>query len=235
MKRFIVALSVVLFSGMANAEFIHNDWKTAGDSRVLLDYDTGIEWLKLDNTDETPNDEVIAGLASGGAYEGWRLPTVAEVQGLILATLAEYAPAGSAIEQNIETENYYKDTKSNSEWGQAWREMMGLTFNAPGDRLMSYGVALDESGDYSLFGLIWNENTGNERVYLNWKTFSDYENNPNFGLFLVSDGGMTLSSVNDPMLNINNPNAPVNNVPGTLWGAGLIALAFITRRRVALK
>jgi len=33
---------------------------------------------------------------------------------------------------------------------------------------------------------------------------SDYENNPNFGLFLVYDGGMTLSSVNDPMLNINN-------------------------------
>ena len=35
------------------------------------------------------------------------------------------------------------------------------------------------------------------------------------GAFLVSDGGTTLSSINNPALNGNNPNAPVNNQPVT--------------------
>lgn len=34
-----------------------------------------------------------------------------------------------------------------------------------------------------------------------------------YGVFLVSDGGVTLSSQQNPELNINNPNAPVNNQP----------------------
>jgi hypothetical protein len=33
-----------------------------------------------------------------------------------------------------------------------------------------------------------------------------------FGVFLVSDGGVTLSSINDPTINANNPAAPVNTV-----------------------
>lgn len=58
-------------------------------------------------------------------------------------------------------------------------------------------------------------------------------------MFLVSDGGTRLSSFNNPMLNINNPKAPVNQVPDALAdvpvqaGFGLLGLlmAFGGRRR----
>lgn len=51
-----------------------------------------------------------------------------------------------------------------------------------------------------------------------------------FGVFLVSDGGTTLSSTTNTDININNPNAPVNSqsedvnspAPGLLAGLCLL-------------
>ena len=53
-------------------------------------------------------------------------------------------------------------------------------------------------------------------------------------VFLVSDGGTTLSSINDPSLNINNPNAPINQVDvpvaGFFGGAMLLSLMSFRRK-----
>lgn len=54
-----------------------------------------------------------------------------------------------------------------------------------------------------------------------------------FGVYLVSDGGVTLSSINDPTLNQNNPNSPAKlSVPGAIAALGLAGL-FGWRRRKA--
>ena len=48
------------------------------------------------------------------------------------------------------------------------------------------------------------------------------------GWYLVSDGGLTYSSSEDPTRNINNPNAPVNQVPASVpapASLGLLVLA----------
>lgn len=67
----------------------------------------------------------------------------------------------------------------------------------------------------------------------------DYKN-VHDGVYLVSDGGTTLSSISNPNLNINNPNAPVNQVPDAPAdvpvnaGFGLLGLALMAlglRRR----
>jgi hypothetical protein len=55
------------------------------------------------------------------------------------------------------------------------------------------------------------------------------------GMFMVSDGGTTLSSQQDPAINANNPAAPINNVsaanPATLSLLGLSLMGLSFRRR----
>lgn len=57
------------------------------------------------------------------------------------------------------------------------------------------------------------------------------------GVYLVSDGGTTLSSINDPSININNPKAPINmadvSAPVGLATAGVLMLMLGARRRAA--
>jgi hypothetical protein len=45
------------------------------------------------------------------------------------------------------------------------------------------------------------------------ENYTENFNNGYFSVALVSDGGTTLSSLNNPNLNINNPNAPINQRP----------------------
>lgn len=56
-----------------------------------------------------------------------------------------------------------------------------------------------------------------------------------FGVWLVSDGGTTLTSINNPTLNLNNPKAPINmadvSAPAGLAAAGVLMLMLGARRR----
>ena len=53
-----------------------------------------------------------------------------------------------------------------------------------------------------------------------------------FGYFLVSDGGTTLSSIQDPSLNSNNPNAPgVADVSAPVGMAGATLALFLMGAR----
>jgi hypothetical protein len=61
--------------------------------------------------------------------------------------------------------------------------------------------------------------------------------NNSYGYFIVSDRGYSLSSINNPALNINNPMSPINNVvdvpePSTI---GLFGLASIFLLRLKKK
>jgi hypothetical protein len=63
--------------------------------------------------------------------------------------------------------------------------------------------------------------------YLNYHTSP--AKNASSGVFLVSDGGFTYSSINTPTINANNANAPAD-VPAPFL-LSLVALAFTFRRK----
>jgi parallel beta-helix repeat protein len=67
----------------------------------------------------------------------------------------------------------------------------------------------------------------------NGNTLNDYDYTDNsYGVYLVSDGGTTLSSQQDPSINANNANAPAANVSAPVL-LGLMSLGlfgFASRR-----
>lgn len=223
LKRTLLIAS--LFVGTAQAALISSDWQATGDNKATLDTQTGIEWLKLDNTKGYTFEKFKAGFYVELA--GWRLPTLTEVQQLISLNFPGMASA---------TQNAYDATRAAN-----WFNAMGVTDPA-GNRSGSMGYVLADNGwqVYQVgqawnFGSFWNAVPWNEissaQLYSSTSIYS--------GLFMVSDGGLTVSSIDDPARNINNANAPINNMPPApapvstplvFSALGLLALAF--RRRV---
>jgi len=216
---------------LANAALVDTDWKDAGDELATLHEETGIEWLKLYNTLDNSIEEALSQTGEGGLYEGWRLATVSEIHDLIYYL----GSANSNIANNIDTLNYQVSLSYTSTWAGEWREAMGRTYYVDGDRVLSYGLALDDDGNELWFGNRRMFSNGTQNFNLNREVSQlpyDPTDQGKWGVFLVSDGGTTLSSINDPTLNANNPNAPVNTVstPFTL-GALLMVMGGIAGRR----
>lgn len=58
------------------------DWKTGGDGLLTYDSNTGNYWLDLTQTQGMSYNSVVASLAPGGLYEGFRVATYAEARQL---------------------------------------------------------------------------------------------------------------------------------------------------------
>jgi hypothetical protein len=209
MKSF---LKVVLFAALSvstsvSAGFVHLDWKVAGDGKATLHQETGIEWLKLPNTNKKSINEVISELAT--TYAGWRMPTNTEVEVMIQAI---WGPALNVAIGALEA-------RGGSYLDGAYRfsNMMG---NSNYSTSMNLGMYIDEDNMVTRTGSYTNGTSyswvyGLEYIQSNsqdLKFNTPYFPTDVFGVFLVSDGGVTLSSINDPTINANNPAAPVNTV-----------------------
>lgn len=77
LKKVTLISIFALSSISANAALVATDWLADNDSKATLDTDTGIEWLKLDNTDYKSIMQVQSDLDT--TYQGWRLPNESEV------------------------------------------------------------------------------------------------------------------------------------------------------------
>lgn len=188
-----------LFSTSAQAGFVATDWQATGDGKATLHTETGLEWLDLKQTGGKSINDVKALL--GTTYAGWRLPTFNEIYTMASAMFP-------VIKNNPGT------TISGSYLGADT-----ASFQLFGANVGYYTYGLYEKNGYTYFfgahtptpdpGPTAYTTTYFDYYYdsnLNWKRV--YE-----GVFLVSDGGVTLSSINNPALNINNPSAPVNTTP----------------------
>jgi hypothetical protein len=100
----------------------------------------------------------------------------------------------------------------------------------------------DGTKEYSSYGLrisrlqySFNNNTNATVQYGQTDVDTDrayHGSGTKLGTWLVSDGGTTLSSIQDPSLNSNNANAPVNEVPaGGLSLLTLAAFGLLLRRK----
>ena len=221
MKKTIksVLLSALLLAGVsAHAELVHTDWKVDGDSLATLDVDTGIEWLKLTETAGRSYNTVSGQL--GSDFLGWRLPSESEFQTLLVKM---YPSIG-----NIATNSYVGVVESDYLF---WRDAFGSSAT-DGSVVRSFGWYMSDVGTLHYGGNDVNYIHGNDPYVANGFIDSGHAN---YAVFLVSDGGVTLSSINNPLLNANNPNAPeiVEDVyaPLGLGVLSLVMLGFRTRRQ----
>ncbi|MCB5226482.1 hypothetical protein JAO78_006605 [Alishewanella sp. 16-MA] len=217
LKKLLVIATLVagLISTQASAAFVSTDWKNAGDGFATLDTETGLEWLDLTATGNKSIDQVKSEL--GTIYMGWRIPTHQEIVNLAMNLYPINFSNGPHVTIN---ENYGDQ---------------GIQHRLFGANLSGYYYGLyEKNGQTFLFG----RNEVNKYVWLEHLYSSSLlYKNIYAGVYLVSDGGTTLSSINDPTININNPNAPVNmadvSAPAGLAAAVALMLIFGARRKAA--
>jgi hypothetical protein len=209
----LIVLLAGLFCSTAHAGFISTDWKNSGDKLATLHEETGTEWLDLTQTDGLSINYVMSQLGAGGLYEGWRLPTANEVHAMMSSILSDYS---SYFRQNVYTTDHVYLSPTNGASAQVlnfWA-LFGRTqiqFNDVGG---AFGMYTD-GGRTLLAGPQngRNEGTGRDRIIYNYILPNTSYSHNAYGVFLVSDGGVSLSSKLDPSININNPNSPAAQTP----------------------
>lgn len=231
----IIALATAVTCSMgANASIIDSSLFVEGDKRATLDTDTGLEWLKLSETKGFSYNEILQEIAYGGEFSGWRLPTYEEAIGYTSAVINSTGyniningESGAVVNPHInQVRSILADvgatlgSTSTMYWGTE-TGVTGLYYNNEGDLKYLYAYT---NGIHTKSGYIFYNYSASQGK----DTGSDTK-----AFFLVSDGGDTLSSKLNPEININNPNAPINDVPTPLIGAlGMLALLAAGRKRL---
>lgn len=234
--------SLMLFSLQSQAALVQTDWKVAGDGLATLDTVSGLEWLDLTVTDSYSIALALSKMGVGQLLEGWRLPTHKEV----VAMLARQFPS-----QNYrENESVASRIAYGAEAPEAtqYRTLFGTTYSNDtwadgGWTGGTHGMYVNDNPDASnlpavVSANVHRSNTG--QSYFNLYSINSGTllhmtySHANNGVFLVSDGGVTRSSLLDPTLNINNPSAPINQVaavPVNALGMGLLGVSLLLGAR----
>lgn len=226
LNKILIASAIAVSSMCANAKLIATDWQAEGDSLATLDEATGIEWLDLTQTKRMSINQVEGLLSS--TFSGWRLPTRSEVTEMMMTAFTSQA----ITLQGAGAWQFTGSTLNNQ--ADNFRALFGKTYsNASSD--YSRGLFKNDIGEsISVIQSGVSDTINNSHLTL--YSSSAVTNNINyshvsFGVYLVSDGGTTFSSINNPLLNANNANAPINApisvpLPATvlLMGLGLTGL-----------
>jgi len=229
-------IGVFALSGNANAGFVSLDWKVEGDNKATLHEETGLEWLKMSETDSLSINTVKSLLDT--TYSGWRLPTEAEVNQLLLSALPTfpfsdgttaysspsyqpYASAWRAIMGDARIHSYYTTDFRNAKhyynnyYSYSLYEDPNGTVKLAGSYLQQY---------YYHYSSTWTAAIYKERENAAYST--DYTS-VNVGIFLVSDGGATLS--------VPSENGSLQDVPepagALILASGLFGLAMLRRKK----
>lgn len=243
----VAGFAVMLVCAPAShAALVSVDWKTAGDGLATLDTVTGLEWLDLTVTDGFSLNKALSQMGVGGQLAGWRFPTHKEVVDMLA--------------RQLPTQNYRENETiaSRIEYGAedaeatAYRALFGTTYSTEwvdgGWAGGTHGIYMNDNQDAANLPSIVSANvhrsdTTQTQFTLysinSGNTYSMSYSHANMGVFMVSDGGVTRSSLLNPALNINNPNAPVNQATTVpvktagffVFGAGFCLRAARSRQK----
>lgn len=217
------ALSINAHAGLVNSSLYYE-----GDALITLHEETGLEWLKLTETDGMSYNKIVEEISDGGKFEGWRLPSYEEARTYTAEAL------------KVVTGMRFDDT--NVTWNgphinelKALFMTIGTTIGDLNTTSMGVnGLYYDEGGGVkSISAFRTGNDTYNGYARYDYDSFQRKDvSSSSTGFFLVSDGGISLESKLDPEINANNPNAPINNVPTPLIGAlGFFALFSMGRQK----
>jgi hypothetical protein len=230
-KNTLIAATLLLSITSAQAALVGSDWQNTGDALATLDTDTGIEWLDLTQTSNMSINQVEGLTGNGSTFDGWRLPTRAEVAQMMMSAFSsETSKVQSDGVWMINNATFDNET-------DGFRSLFGLTHENSSYQFTKAMFKNDdqENGEIALTSGATDKKVDN-LVYF----YSNHDNSLNYdyvsekySVYLVSDGGTTLSSINDPSMNANNAAAPINNVsaPALLGLMGLGLFGFAARRR----
>lgn len=245
LSKWIAATTMVMaLSGTANADYMSLDWKAEGDQLAFLDIDSGIEWLKLDQTVGMTFNEVSAELGEGGLFEGWRLPTASEVESIV-TSLTGYDTNQYRVNSSYNSaavQSLYVDFVEQFGWGK--KTLTGSSWNVE-HNYVSFGLYQNADQEVSMSGVRWfkNPRTSASSDYHSYSYVDHYSTsysgdyyNAAYSVFLVGDGGATLTTQEDMSLVANNPNA-ANNVSAPsavtmLSGLLLLLVGWGNRRKI---
>lgn len=223
-KKIGILLLFGLMTTVVNAGIIKGDWKVSGDNLSLADTETGIEWLSLTETDGMSILEAQGLLST--TFNGWRLPTRDEVNDLMY-NLMGFNSYG--------VENFTYASRNYSDQALTFVQAFGSTRIRFGKHT-SAGLFYDsEHEEILMSGVIHNTASASaSTIYEDYFNSEDIEYSySSYGVFLVSDGGVTLSSIENPELNANNPNATIPE-PETISLLGLALMGLSFRRKSKL-
>jgi hypothetical protein len=232
MKKITLMLAaslLALASVGVQASFVTTDWKTTGDGLAFVEESTGIEWLSLTQTDNMSISEVQGLLST--TFEGWRLPTQSEVESMYtnlaainFASYNNFYSGSSPSYENVATRIVSRFGVTHTQTSFSNVTSAGIYLSQDQNNVLkTYATYKSNS---QIFGRTYMAILNN----INSITATD----PIYGVYLVSDGGTTLSSISNPDINALNPQAPVNNVPVTSMLGGLILLVLGARRKLKL-
>lgn len=212
-KKVFFSSLITITSINVNAELLSVDFQNEGDNYVTLDTQSGLEWLDFSFTRNDKYRDYY-----NGGY-GFRIPTNAEVEALFTNNI-------SSVDDPYVSGLIYPDGDTSD---IAWLNLLlGTAWVTPYPSLYySYGFYKDEDGDMALFG---SHHTNAIYGLDNKSYFGDSDYSHKYGILLVSDGGVTYSSLNDPTINTGVSDASVP-LPASLGLLALSMLGFGARRK----
>jgi hypothetical protein len=212
----VMLCASILAAPISYAGLISSDVSNENDSLALLHEETGIEWMKMTETAGMSILDVEAMFES--TLDGWRLATRSEVN-----TFVSYITGFDTI--GIDTTTFGGYSGNTHPLTTSLIKAMGFL-----DSTSSRGLYRDNGTVLMSGGYIKNSSNTLNYTYDDHGGYNDQFAAANHGVFIVSDGGRTLSSINNPERNINNSSAPINSVsvpePTTLavFSLGLFGL-----------
>ena len=207
----LIITACTLFSSVARAELINTDWKVTGDEHSVFDTKSGKEWLSLSLTRGMTYNQVANQLGEGGQFEGWRLPTEDEVIQMI---------SNSIIDDGVKQYSGYSTNSSTtytSLFLAAFENHIGLHQKGSSESTTFSGIYTSMNITYKSRGVYTKDNAV---TYYGMTA----------GVYLVSDGGLTLGSKVDPVLS-NYRSAESVSAPLAFGAIGLMLAGIGASRR----
>lgn len=220
MKKTVLALTLLGTMSTAHAELMSTDWLTENDQLATLDTETGLEWLDLSETNHMSIADVKLELEKeSGQFQGWRLPTKEEVVRLLKNSFDIL-------------NNYYDNTSIGASFQDTTSRLQGNAFATYFSKTTEgWSLGMYENEDRISQG---GNHAGYDSIYMNYGSLNESYSNRNYGVFLVSNGGTTLSSKNNPIINnigfTGNPNEISVPLPMSL-GLFTLGLGILTSRK----